>query len=380
MKIISLENTNENTNTLNIKIDEPITVSQLFSKDSVKEFSKSAIIGSIASVDDADASLITHNGDLRGLENYTVTDDTVIEISAFGEKKEEEPAYGKVTIRTGGGMDSRTVKILHGKTTVSQVLTEKIAAALDRPLDTLRNMHININDAKGTLESVLYDGDVIVLEERKAGSNGASVIQVYDAEGECRTFDILTENTTLGEFLESIKDKLTTDDYDPEYDEPEFEAISDYVIEVDGEDVEGSSFSDLLFDAPAKRFEEVTLSLYFKNDDTEDSEDEESEDEELVADGVPAEVPQEAAQKCGKVTVHQVGTSPISMLVKEGETTLADIVFSDKVLNSWAMTKQQMESMKFYINDTQVFKMDVQLHVGEDIAVEAPKCGSNGNL
>ena len=44
MKIISLENTNENTNTLNIKIDEPITVSQLFSKDSVKEFSKAAII------------------------------------------------------------------------------------------------------------------------------------------------------------------------------------------------------------------------------------------------------------------------------------------------------------------------------------------------
>lgn len=379
MKIISLENTNENTNTLNIKIDEPITVSQLFSKDSVKEFSKAAIIGSITSVDDADASLITHNGDLRGLENYAVTDDTVIEISTFGEKKPDEPVYGKVTIRTGGGMDSRTVKILHGKTTVSQVLTEKIAAALDRSLDTLRNMHININDTKGTLESVLYDGDVIVLEERKAGSNGAGVIQVYDAEGYCRTFDIPAENTTLGEFLESIKDELATDAYDPEYEEPSFEAVSDYVIEVDGEDVEGSSFSDLLFDAPARRFEEVTLSLYFKNDDTEDSEDEESEDEELVAEGVPAEVPQEA-QKCGKVTVHQVGTSPISMLVKEGETTLADIVFSDKVLNSWAMTQQQMSSMKFYINDTQVFKMDVLLHVGEDIAVEAPKCGSNGNL
>ena len=379
MKIISLENTNENTNTLNIKIDEPITVSQLFSKDSVKEFSKAAIIGSITSVDDAYASLITHNGDLRGLENYTVTDDTVIEISTFGEKKPDEPVYGKVTIRTGGGMDSRAVKILHGKTTVSQVLTEKIAAALDRSLDTLLNMHININDTKGTLESVLYDGDVIVLEERKAGSNGANAIHVCDAEGECKIYAITSENTTLGEFLESIKDELVTDDYDPEYGDPEFEAISDYVVEVDGEDVEGSSFSDLIFDAPAKRFEEVTLNLYFKNDDIKVSEDASSE-EEFVADGVPAETPQEAAQKCGKVTVHQVGTSPISMLVKEGETTLADIVFSDKVLNSWAMTKQQMESMKFYINDTQVFKMDVQLHVGEDIAVEAPKCGSNGNL
>ena len=123
----------------------------------------------------------------------------------------------------------------------------------------------------------------------------------------------------------------------------------------------------------------MTLSLYFKDNDIEDSEDVSSE-EELVADGVPTATSQEAAQKCGKVTVHQVGTSPISMLVKEGETTLADIVFSDKVLNSWAMTQQQMSSMKFYINDTQVFKMDVQLHVGEDIAVEAPKCGSNGNL
>lgn len=379
MKIISLENTNENTNTLNIKIDEPITVSQLFSKDSVKEFSKAAIIGSITSVDDADASLITHNGDLRGLENYTVTDDTVIEISTFGEKKPDEPVYGKVTIRTGGGMDSRTVKILNGKTTVSQVLTEKIAAALDRPLETLRNMHININDTKGTLESVLYDGDVIVLEERKAGSNGANVIEVYDEGGECNIFDIPAEDTTLGEFLESIKDELVTDDYDPEYDAPDFMAVSDYVVEVDGKDVEGSSFSDLLFDSPAKRFESVTLSLYFKDNDIEDSEDVSSE-EELVADGVPAEAPREPAQKCGKVTVHQVGTSPISMLVKEGETTLADIVFSDKVLNSWAMTKQQMESMKFYINDTQVFKMDVPLHVGEDIAVEAPKCGSNGNL
>ena len=108
MKFISIINTNANTNTLNLNINSPITIKDLFEKDEVKAFAPEATIESIASYDGYDQASM----EVVNMETLSVTDDTVIEIAAFGEFKPQTvaaPQQGRVTILAGGGSLSKSV-------------------------------------------------------------------------------------------------------------------------------------------------------------------------------------------------------------------------------------------------------------------------------
>ena len=373
MKIVSLEN----TNTLNVKLDRPTTVAELFRSAAVAKFAAGAAIDSIAAVDNADASLLSRNGDTRGLENYQLTEDSVIELNCFAENKEEihtEPENGKVTVSMGGLGNTYNVNIIDGVTTVAQALTDKLAAAFDRSRDELYNMKISVNDGEASTASVLHIGDRIVLQNRKAGDHGAGdFIKVTDIEGVTKEREVADDDLSLKAFLFDIEDHF---DYCCGHD------LIDNLSEVDGNDVAGmgGAILDAILGAPAINYEEIAIDLDFADKDEMLPEDEGydaegvSEAQNFDAEGVAPEAPQ-----CGKVKLNLGNTNEIEMLIKEGETQLGELLFSDKVLGKWAMTRGQMETMNLFINDVQVYKTDLTLHIGDVIRVAAPKCGDHGN-
>lgn len=369
MKIVSLANNNNSTNTLNIKLDRPTTVGEIFKNASVAKFAAGAAIDSIAAVDNADASLLSRNGDTRGLENYQLTDDSVIELNSFGEYKEEAPTAptkGKVTVSLGGISRPSEVVILDGQTTVAQAITEKFAAANDRTREELLNMRVKINNTEATTASVLHIGDAVVLHNRKAGDHGAYdgndyTLTVTDANGTSRDYIVDDEEISLEDFL--------TEEVASDFEDDGIVSSLVFIDDQSVADLRGSVFEAIVKN-PAADYDEVTINLTFKA--TEEFEADGVE-EEFVADGVePEEAP------CGKVELNLGNTNKIEMLVKDGETTLEEIIFSDKVLGRWAMTRGQMEAMNLFINNVAVYKTDLVLHIGDVIRVSAPKCGDHG--
>lgn len=464
MKIVSLENSNVNTNTLNIKLNGTMTVAELFRNADVARFAAGAAIDSIEAIDNAPASLLKRNGDTRGLENFQLTDDSVIELNAFAENKEVTgPVKGKVKVSLGGLGAQYTVNINCGETTVAQTLTDKLATALDRSRSELMNMKISINDMEGTTASVLHDGDVVILQGRKAGDHGAGdthYISVFDEDDATADFAVEGDET-LQEF---VCHKLCAGIFE----EADVSCVLENVALVD--DACLGDMSDnmrkVIFDAPAKNYNKIEVTLPFAagpGEDVEDDEDaysiavtdaagvtktfanpEDSEetvaeflerigadeddlyelDDQImdninstaIADAVldsdlalygsmklrnfvfPSEAPQEFTAEgvsegtsqefsaegveeipaCGKVILTRGNTERMEMLIKEGETTLDDLLFSDKVLNKWAMTRGQMGTMSIYVNDVQVYKTDITLHIGDTVNITAPKCGNHG--
>lgn len=377
MKFISIINTNANTNTLNLNINSPITIKDLFEKDEVKDFAPEATIESIASYDGYDqASMEAVN-----METLSVTDDTVIEIAAFGEFKPQTvaaPQQGRVTILAGGGSLSKSVIIINGITTVRQALNDRVANAFDKTRDELQQMKFHVNDEAATLESTLQDGDKIVLEERKAGTDGCedSYLMLVDRNGTER--GILKEDPELE--LESFLDTdAVLENFGEDVDGVE---LLDAIKNVDGVDFGEAAYNmiDLILESPISNINRVEfLNLEFAAPIEEEPAPADADDA-VPADGVGAaqNIPAVGQATVGPVMVSQGGTSPIKILVTSGQTTLKDVVMSAKVLNTFAMTEQHMAKMLFSVNDVRS-NLDVVLRAGDTVVVEAPKCGTDGS-
>ena len=465
MKIVSLENADTNTNTLNIKLNGTMTVAELFRNADVARFAAGAAIDSIEAIDNAPASLIKRGGDTRGLENYQLTDDSVIELNAFAENKEVKAhTKGKVTVKLGGVSNPHTINIYCGETVVSQLVTDKLAAALNRSRSEILGMKVRINGMESTFSSVLQNEDKVTFEPRKAGDNGADgvYITVYDADDNSRDFEA-QEGESLREF---ICRELCADVFEDVG--ADIDCVIANLVEVDDHEVQDCSGAviDAILNAPATKYADICFNLEFlSQEDTdedaysiavtiavtdaagvtkpfafpEDSDETvaaflerigankanllEIDDQRMnslkssaVKDAIlesdislysrmtlqgftfPSEAPQEftaegvsegASQEfsaegveetpvCGKVTLTRGNTERVEMLIKEGETTLDDLLFSDKVLNKWAMTRGQMGTMSIFVNGVQVYKTDITPCIGDIVNVDPPKCGNNG--
>lgn len=377
MKIVSIINTNNNTNTLNLTIGTPTTIKELFGKAEVKAFAPEATIESIASYDGYDqASMEAVN-----METLSVTDDTVIEITAFGEFKPQTvaaPQQGRVTILAGGGSLSKSVIIINGITTVRQALNDRVANAFDKTRDELQQMKFHVNDEAATLESTLQDGDKIVLEERKAGTDGCedNYLTLVDCNGTER--GILKEDPELD--LESF---LDTDAVLENFGENvDGIALIDDIENVDGVDFSeaADNMIDIILESPISNINRVEFFNLEFAAPVEEEPAPADDDDAVPADGVGAaqNIPAVGQATVGPVMVSQGGTSPIKILVTSGQTTLKDVVMSAKVLNTFAMTEQHMAKMLFSVNDVRS-NLDVVLRAGDTVVVEAPKCGTDGS-
>ena len=377
MKFISIINTNTNTNTLNLNINSPITIKELFEKDEVKAFAPEATIESIASYDGYDqASMEAVN-----METLSVTDDTVIEIAAFGEFKPQTvaaPQQGRVTILAGGGSLSKSVIIINGITTVRQALNDRVANAFDKTRDELQQMKFHVNDEAATLESTLQDGDKIVLEERKAGTDGCedNYLTLVDCNGTERS--ILKEDPELD--LESFLDTdAVLENFGEDIDGT---SLADDIDNVDGVDFSeaADNMIDLIMESPISNINRIEFQYFQFAAPVEEEPAPADDDDAVPADGVGAaqNIPAVGQATVGPVMVSQGGTSPIKILVTSGQTTLKDVVMSAKVLNTFAMTEQHMAKMLFSVNDVRS-NLDVVLRAGDTVVVEAPKCGTDGS-
>lgn len=378
MKFISIINTNANTNTLNLNISNPITIKDLFEKEEVKAFAPEATIESIASYDGYDqASMEAVN-----METLSVTDDTVIEIAAFGEFKPQTvaaPQQGRVTILAGGGSLSKSVIIINGITTVRQALNDRVANAFDKTRDELQQMKFHVNDEAATLESTLQDGDKIVLEERKAGTDGCedNYLILVDRNGTER--GILKDDPELD--LESF---LDDDEILENFGEGvDYIELVEHIQCVDGVDFTeaAENMIDIIMQSPVAKINRVEFfNLEFAAPIEEEPATADDDDDAVPADGVGAaqNIPAVGQATVGPVMVSQGGTSPIKILVTSGQTTLKDVVMSAKVLNTFAMTEQHMAKMLFSVNDVRS-NLDVVLRAGDTVVVEAPKCGTDGS-
>lgn len=358
MKVISLNNHNTNTNTLNVNFNG--TISQALATPAVTQFFSEVSPEDIVSIDGADTSAISGS-----LGDIVINDDTVLEVAKFGEataRPQEVPTTGHVFVSIGGGFASKKVLITNGVTTVKQVLTEKLANAFASTQAQLQAMNISVNDVSSGLCTVLKDGDAVVLEARKAGSKGSDThayLTVVDANGNEKQFDIdeEDEDLSLEEFLDlcledEVEDGLYT-----------IEAIDDEILEDLPE-----SFRGALLTALVGHYDRVVIAEEFL---TVEGDIEEVDEEEFTAEGTVA-----PAQP-GIVTVSQAGScQPIKVAIT-GNTTVKDVVTSSKVLNTLAMSADQILGMRFHVNDVEA-QTDARLHNGDMVVISARNCGSKG--
>jgi len=368
MKLVALKNENTNTNTLTLNVETPITINALLSKEEVQRFSQDISAEDIITMDGADLSAVSTIGDLM------VTDDTVLEADVEGSYEPRQaavPVQGKVEVLTGGGSVRKKVIIVDGVSTVRQALTDGVAAAFGKTKAELQNMKAHLNDTECTLEAVLHDGDKIVLEERKAGTDGADpYLRVVDASGTVREYPVEDLVTTLRDFL--------LDEVMGDFGIEEDELIDD-IEYIDDEDFSNMSerVQCLMLDQSVGDFAEVTFQHYmFDVPEEEESEEEAAE----VADGVSASqvTPATGFATAGSITVSQGGAHTVKMVVVSGQTTVRDVVLSNKILNTFAMTESQMRQMIFNVNDVRS-ELDQVLRAGDSLVIEAPKCGTDGN-
>lgn len=353
MKIVSLNNHNTDTNTLNVSFNG--TIAQVLANPAVTQFFSEVSPEDIVSIDGADTSAIS--GSLGDIE---INDDTVLEVAKFGEataQPQEVPATGHVFVSIGGGLASKKVLVTNGVTTVKQVLTEKLANAFAMTQSQLQAMNISVNDTSAGLCTVLKGGDTVVLEARKAGSKGAggsgTYLTVVDANGNENEFEVENEEESLVDFLDFWLDEDTVEDglYT--------------VMSIDDQDFDElpESLKGALLGAPVGHYDRVVIAEEFIP--------EEDVAEEFTADGTVA-----PAQP-GSVTVSQAGScQPIKVAIT-GNTTVEDVVTSSKVLNTLAMSQEQILGMRFHVNDVEV-QATAHLHNGDMVVVSARNCGSKG--
>lgn len=379
MKLISIANSNVNTNTLNLNINSPITIKDLFEKDEVKAFAPEISVGGIMSYDGYDqASMAGVN-----METLSVTDDTVIEIAAYGEFKPQTvaaPQQGRVTVLAGGGSLSKSVIIINGITTVRQALNDRVAMAFDKTREELQQMKFHVNDETATLESTLQDGDKIVLEERKAGTDGSmdtdDYLTLVDRNGTERGIYKEDPDMSLESFLD---EEVVLENFNDGIDG--IELLED-IENVDGVDfgAAADNMIDIIMQSPVSNINRVEFRNFEFTAPVEEEPAPADDADAVPADGVGVaqNIPAVGQATVGPVMVSQGGTSPIKILVTSGQTTLKDVVMSAKVLNTFAMTEQQMAGMKFSVNDV-CSQLDTILRAGDTVVVEARKAGTDGS-
>lgn len=373
MKVISLNNTNTNTNTLHLTIAEPVTIEMLLKWDTVKTFAPEITINNVVSYDGNDL------GALAGaVGNLSVTDDTVIEIDVYGEHKPQAvstPLQGKVEVIKAGGGLSKNVIIMSGVTTVRQTLNDRIANAFGKTRESLHNMEVYVNDVSASLDTVLKDGDVITLGDRKAGDKGCEgrpCLTVIDGSGCTRDYEIDEDSEdTLEEFLSGVLDDTQVED-------------GIYTISaVDGQAFESlnDNFQEHVLMSPALDFEEVTIEESFLPGSVLHTVEGAASEDAVMADGVAGAqaVPAEGVITAGPVIVKQSNTEVAKVMVQSGKTTVRDVVMTSKVLNATGMIDTQMARMQFDVNDVRS-TLDQVLRAGDTLVITAPACGQKGNL
>lgn len=371
MKVISLTNTNTNTNTLNLTVAEPVTIDTILGWNTVKEFAPEVTVDNVVSYDGNDL------GALAGaVGNLSVTDDTVIEISVYGEHKPQAvstPLQGKIEVIKAGGGLCKNVIIMSGVTTVRQTLNDRIANAFGKTRESLHNMEVYVNDVSASLDTVLKDRDVVTLGDRKAGDKGCNgpSITVIDGSGCTRDYEIDEDSeVALEEFLNTVLDETQVED-------------GVYTISaVDGQDFESlnDNFQEHVLMLPALDFEEVTIEENFLPGSVLHN-FEDLEEDVVMADGVAGAqaVPAEGVITAGPVTVKQSNTEVAKVMVQSGKTTVRDVVMTSKVLNATGMIDTQMARMQFDVNDVRS-DLDQVLRAGDTLVITAPACGQKGNL
>ena len=370
MKIVSIENNNENTNTLTLNINGMITVRELLDSAEALRFAPALSASAILTIDGADTEIFLNQ--LDSMLDLQLTDDSIVEITCFGEvKASAAKVQGSVTVELGGEGVKRKMIIMSGETTVSQVLTSKLAAAFGRSHSELLNMQVFVNDAKAEITSVLYDGDSIVLQERKAGSgacDGEHEVLFIDVTGD-EDYMCADSNATLRCFLEHIAPELFGG-----------ESVVAHVTAINGESVcSGLVYEMALDNLKMGQIDALEFDLEFPEDLNYEDAEADADDEEapLTADGVVA-----AKAAPGKVYVHLEGTSiesptdSVTLMIVNNKTTVEEVVFTSKVLNKLAMTSAHMREMNFAVNDVNIHNLDATLQDGDVITIKTPKCGS----
>lgn len=363
MKIISLCNENNNENTLTISTDAAITVKELLERQDVKNFfgKESLSSSDIDTVNNISIELIS------GADTYLLFPDTEITFTLFGRTSMVQQAVkGTVKVCLGGGLGSKSVLIVSGQSKVSDVLNQAVADAFGTSLGELRNMEVYIasegkeDEVPGTLDSTLMIGDTVVLEPRKAGKHGSRIDITIKSDVNGNDFFA----TTVGDesLREAIEGILVSEGVDPK--------IS--INTINGNHV--GAFAEQLLDAPIDDFVvdgcvTITTSDAFNDLDEEDEAAE--DDTPICATGV--------APETGNITVSLGGgISAVTMAILPGTTKLSEVLHSNKIKNVFAMSDEQIDAMRVYVNDQEVASTSITLNSGDAVVLEPRKAGKHG--
>ena len=375
MKIISLCNENNNENTLTISTDAAITVKELLERQDVKNFfgKESLSSSDIDTVNNISIELIS------GADTYLLFPDTEITFTLFGRTSMVQQAVkGTVKVCLGGGLGSKSVLIVSGQSKVSDVLNQAVADAFGTSLGELRNMEVYIasegkeDEVPGTLDSTLMIGDTVVLEPRKAGKHGCDIELTIksDTNGVEFTCDV-GGGQDLGDAIDEAAHYNLEDDI--------------YTINtINGNHV--GAFANQLLRTPVENFAvggkvTITTSDSIKIHDEEvcdeacercpRNEEAAAEDTPICATGV--------APETGNITVSLGGgISAVTMAILPGTTKLSEVLHSNKIKNVFAMSDEQIDTMRAYVNDQEVASTNITLNSGDAVVLEPRKAGKHG--
>ena len=346
MIIESSVNTNTNTNKLVIET-EGKTLRDIFDLEAVNDFFDGVLSDDyISTINGADAEAILSN-----LDSIEADPDMHIVVDLFGEVKEEEAVNkaGKAYIACGGGLGKKEVAIVDGKTTVSDIITPSVADYFATTPETLKNYKSYINDDPADMSSVLHDGDNVVLESRKAGDKGAEFhYTIVDENGDEKRFTLERDEEDMPTFEDVLDEAIER------FNLPDITTI----LAIDDANVDDSLY-DIILSGIAYSGAVVTVDVTF-----------EDEEEEV------AEAPVKGTVGAVKVFI-QGSCQCKPMSIVSGVTTLADVVYSEKILNLGAMTKEQAKELIYMVNGVKATDHTV-LNAGDEISMEARKAGSKG--
>lgn len=439
MIIISIVNTNENTNSIRVNLDSSISLSRLLDREDVRAFfgssGKENVIASLVTIDGLDAYAITDACSL------TVDNAMELQFDIYGSAPEiaqSAASAGFVTVTQGGGFNSKRVPIVSDTTRAGDVLTQDVANFFATTVDTLHNMRILINDVEAETTSVLHDGDVITLMSRKCGDKGsvAVILTITHTDGSvtrhavsagsslkaCLSrivpgavvlsidgtavpmnfYDAIVEGKIVDKDMRvSVNDnkKCTVHCYANNDSDPVDMVVDDgssvmdlltevqdkfdndeiYVVDVDGYAVPEAFADTILTNTRTVDGMRVTFSSLSEKPVEHDHmniEDDSEEDTESECAEQVLEGP--ADDTVGAVTVVLPGGfSTTQVAIRNNVTKLRDVVLSARILNMSAMNESQAQSLVYTVNDVET-SLDDTLSIGDVIRMSARKAGDKG--
>lgn len=420
MIIISNNNCNENTNSISIDFEGTQNIGTICGMPKVRAFFGESMVGDIvdglATVDGLDVDVV---GDVSTL-SVDSTSELIFDL--FGEAQvqaataEAEAAF--ITVSLSGGFNQKRVPIAAGQTRLGDIITADLAHFFAMTVDGIHSMKLTVNDVEVDSTYVLGKDDFVMIQPRKAGDKGSCIRLCIRGANRCVVFQqrpVYGESVAdfLGKLFENVAFHLVEINSEPV--SPAFENViaqntpatdQTLTIKTDslliGLETRGyppsgidftfpveATFTDIFdilnrmpaldgieYDVEMEKTDTATavkLSVNFPlSEDSSEADDDLEDYEEVQEDEILGGEP---VGKFGAVKIARAGGfNALEIGIKNGVTTLGDIIAGNKFLSAFAMTEDQARSLKYTVDDVELGFGDT-LHIGDVIMLQPRKAG-----